>query len=391
MCSFVLVTTPALSQDLPSLAPAPVPVLAPAEPIQVPFGLLRSVSRPSGVSYPPLARIAGVQGVVVVEITVNPFGPFGRVVSCKAVDGPVALHAAAERIMQHWVFEPFMKDGRAVPVQARVNVPFRNQDLPPESKPPESIPTVLEIEVREKSHFSVQVDEGNLRAKVLEHLRSAGLTWVDPSAVDPARAFHLKVSVQTLQQSGEVYLQSVYTRFSKWSDKGLQKKEPGQFPQVGQTSHVMGQRGEEGFQNRLLDTVRRCLDDMTLPSWSTFVTPKIVEEIAKPAEGLSAKTVPEFVEFNFSQVRVKHQPPPPPYPAEAKALRVEGTVVLKIEIDPSGKPLFIEAMEGPPLLLISAIRYALGWEFEPARLNGVAQYARFNLTMPFRLRLKPIG
>jgi hypothetical protein len=55
-------------------------------------------------------------------------------------------------------------------------------------------------------------------------------------------------------------------------------------------------------------------------------------------------------------------------------------------IDPSGKPMFVEAMEGPPLLLISAIRYALGWEFEPARLNGVPLAARFRLTMPFHLR-----
>jgi len=43
-------------------------------------------------------------------------------------------------------------------------------------------------------------------------------------------------------------------------------------------------------------------------------------------------------------------------------------------------------VEGPAQLRQTAENYAMGWKFEPAMLNGVAQTARFKLTMPFRLR-----
>ena len=62
------------------------------------------------------------------------------------------------------------------------------------------------------------------------------------------------------------------------------------------------------------------------------------------------------------------------------------TVVIVLTIDPAGIPIQAEAQSGPPALLTTAIGYALNWEFEPARLNGVPQLARFKLTMPFRLR-----
>ena len=105
---------------------------------------------------------------------------------------------------------------------------------------------------------------------------------------------------------------------------------------------------------------------------------------APPAEPTEkAKGV---VDFDFSQIRVKRQPPAPPYPIAAKLARVQGTVVLDLIIDPQGEPILAEAREGPVPLLLTAIGYALDWRFEPARLNGVPQVARFRLTMPFRLR-----
>jgi TonB family protein len=92
------------------------------------------------------------------------------------------------------------------------------------------------------------------------------------------------------------------------------------------------------------------------------------------------------MDFEFSQIKIKLQPPVPPYPGVAKGMRVQGTVVLLLTIDPTGLPAYVEALEGPSELLLTAVQYALDWEFEPARLNGVAQYARFKLIMPFQLR-----
>jgi protein TonB len=92
------------------------------------------------------------------------------------------------------------------------------------------------------------------------------------------------------------------------------------------------------------------------------------------------------IDFDFSQVKIKYQPPAPPYPALAKIAKIQGTVVVEIVIGPDGVPTDAIAKEGPPQLRDYAASWAKTWRFEPAMLNGQPQYARFRLTMPFRLK-----
>lgn len=91
------------------------------------------------------------------------------------------------------------------------------------------------------------------------------------------------------------------------------------------------------------------------------------------------------IDFDFSQVRIKYQPPAPAYPPMAKMARIQGTVVVEITIGPDGLPASAVAKEGPAQLRQHAENYAMKWRFEPALLNGQPQYARFKLIMPFRL------
>jgi TonB family protein len=92
------------------------------------------------------------------------------------------------------------------------------------------------------------------------------------------------------------------------------------------------------------------------------------------------------VEMSFKQIRVKHQPEAPAYPADAKAARIQGTVVVVLVIDPQGKVQEAKAISGPEELRTCAVDYAKAWEFEPAMVKGKPVSARFKLTMPFRLR-----
>jgi protein TonB len=94
----------------------------------------------------------------------------------------------------------------------------------------------------------------------------------------------------------------------------------------------------------------------------------------------------KVMDFDFSQMKVKYQPPPPPYPPLAKIARIQGTVVVEIIVGTDGIPTSAHAIEGPPQLRTVAENYAMGWKFEPAMLNGAPQTARFKLTMPFKLR-----
>lgn len=92
------------------------------------------------------------------------------------------------------------------------------------------------------------------------------------------------------------------------------------------------------------------------------------------------------MEVDFSQVKVRYQPPVLQYPPLAKMAKIQGTVVVEITIKPDGTPNEAVAKEGPIQLRAAAEKYAMEWKFEPQRENGVAQYSRFRLNIVFRLR-----
>ena len=81
----------------------------------------RHVSR--GLPYPPEARMAGIEGYVVVEFTVN---PHGYVVNPRIVEGlgwgcdEVAMNA-----VKRFRFRPALRDGKAVSVELRETVYFK--------------------------------------------------------------------------------------------------------------------------------------------------------------------------------------------------------------------------------------------------------------------------
>ncbi|WP_243286164.1 M56 family metallopeptidase [Geothrix terrae] len=111
-----------------------------------------------------------------------------------------------------------------------------------------------------------------------------------------------------------------------------------------------------------------------LTTLSATTTPKPATRVSDP------------VEMDFKKIRVKHQPDAPAYPPEAKAQRIQGTVVVVVVIDAQGKVQDAKAISGPPELHACAVGYAKIWEFEPVKVKGKPVPARFKLTMPFRLR-----
>ena len=86
------------------------------------------------------------------------------------------------------------------------------------------------------------------------------------------------------------------------------------------------------------------------------------------------------------RIKVKYSPPAPPYPPLAKIAHIQGNVVVEIVVGPDGIPVSARAVEGPTQLRAMAEDYAMKWKFEPAMSNGVAQSARFKLTLNFKLK-----
>jgi periplasmic protein TonB len=74
------------------------------------------------VSYPPLARMARIQGSVVLQITVD---PMGRPSTVDVRSGPVQLQAEALRCAREWRFEPATQNGQPVSARFHLTIVFR--------------------------------------------------------------------------------------------------------------------------------------------------------------------------------------------------------------------------------------------------------------------------
>jgi protein TonB len=108
------------SPDIPRAAGKPPPA---EKPVRVSDGLKepRKVKNVAPV-YPALAQAAGIEGVVILELTI---GAEGKVIKAQVLKSQPLLDQAAIDAVMQWEYAPTVVDGRAVPVILAVTVPFR--------------------------------------------------------------------------------------------------------------------------------------------------------------------------------------------------------------------------------------------------------------------------
>jgi protein TonB len=108
------------------VAPPPAPP-AVAVPDQAPLRVGGVIKRPAKLRdvapmYPPLARAAHVEGIVIIEATI---GPDGRVQDARVLRPNPLLDAAALDAVRRWEFTPTLLNGIPVAVLMTVTVDFR--------------------------------------------------------------------------------------------------------------------------------------------------------------------------------------------------------------------------------------------------------------------------
>lgn len=75
----------------------------------------------------------------------------------------------------------------------------------------------------------------------------------------------------------------------------------------------------------------------------------------------------------------------PEYPAQAKAARMQGTVVLAAVIGKDGAVKDLHVVSGPPLLAQSAMTAVKQWRYKPYFLNGQATEVDTTINVNFKL------
>ncbi|MBK8792700.1 MAG: TonB family protein [Holophaga sp.] len=81
-----------------------------------------------------------------------------------------------------------------------------------------------------------------------------------------------------------------------------------------------------------------------MPTIPSTKGPSATMEILARAVSTEAPIAQGVAEFDFSRIKVAFQPKPPAYPVDAKAKRIQGTVVISITIDEQGMPQSVEAL-----------------------------------------------
>jgi len=79
----------------------------------------------------------------------------------------------------------------------------------------------------------------------------------------------------------------------------------------------------------------------------------------------------------------------PEYPQEARDQRIQGAVVLQIEISEAGDVKDARLISGHPLLAPPAIEAVKQWKYKPYLLNGEPVQVETRVTVDFRLDPKP--
>ncbi len=75
----------------------------------------------------------------------------------------------------------------------------------------------------------------------------------------------------------------------------------------------------------------------------------------------------------------------PKYPAMARAARIQGSIVLAVEIDKTGIPVGIQVVSGHPMLIQAAIDAVRQWRYKPYLLNGMPVDADTQVTVNFEM------
>ena len=87
-----------------------------------PAELEQFVTRKTTPVYPMIAKAAGVQGMVVLDVVVDSKGTLQKVT---IVNGSALLARAAEDALRQWRFNPYMVDGNPVEMESQIAMNFR--------------------------------------------------------------------------------------------------------------------------------------------------------------------------------------------------------------------------------------------------------------------------
>ncbi|HUA16874.1 MAG TPA: energy transducer TonB [Verrucomicrobiae bacterium] len=355
--------------------------------VQVPDSVIGGllVNRVSPM-YPPLARQARIQGSVVLKVTISKSGDVGNV---QLISGHPMLVPAAVDAVKQWKYQPYLLNGEPTEVETIVHVNFMLSDQPHTGMvgdmPGNPAPVVIEGALNDTT-----VPPGTVRVPeaVMRRMRVQSIDPIYPPGALQSRIQGLVVLKILIDKSGNVsgvelisghpllapaaiaaVKQWIYTPFlldgapypvltSGRINFALSAKDSLQ----GTATDGLLDVGPEGIIGGTQDgTVG------VVPPTPSGKLPQRIRISSRVAAGLLLTQVP------------------PDYPTEAQARHIQGTVVLKVNIDSEGNVVQVEPINGDPMLLDAAAAAVRQWKYRPYLLQGTPLVVETTVQVDFSL------
>ena len=314
--------------------------------------------------YPPLARQARIQGTVILRVIID---KEGNVSNLQLVSGHPMLAPAAIEAVKQWRYMPYELNGETVEVQTDVQVNFRLADNPagrgvPEALEPEGNPPAGTLGgviggVLSSTPTKMQLSGERVSEAVMRPLR---VRKVDPIYPGVAVQEHIQGTVVL-----DIRINSTGDVDEVMRTGGPPTLVPPAMEAVQQWKYTP--YGKDGKAIPVVSTVRL--------SFSLEENENGVVNEPEPSEDANPPriAVPQRVRVSSgvsSGLLVRKVAPL--YPADARDARVQGTVLLRANIDKQGNVSSLEVISGHPMLAPAAIEAVRQWKYRPYLLNGEA-------------------
>ena len=327
--------------------------------------------------YPPLARQARIQGTVILRVIID---KTGGIANLQLVSGHPMLAPAAIEAVKQWKYTPYELNGEVVEVDTTVQVNFKLADDPPNR----GVPYAPDPGTDLPSGASVGVVGGVLsstpsRGLEGERVSEATMRELRIQKIDP---IYPGVAVQSKIQ-GMVVLE---LRISSSGDvdqvvhrSGPLSLAPPAIEAVKQWKYTPYRK--DGQPVAVVSTVRLNFSLEESESAGKVSEPPASEETNLPRIAMPLRVrVSSGVSSGLLVKKV-----PPEYPPEARAANVQGTVVLRANIDKEGNVANLLLVSGDPILAPAAIEAVKQWKYKPYLLNGTAVEVETTIQVNFVL------
>jgi TonB family protein len=328
--------------------------------------------------YPPLARQAHIQGTVILNVAIS---KSGDVVKTSLFSGHPMLAPAAIRAVSQWKYKPYILNGEPVDVETTVKVNFALSARPPAqgiagdapgSPPDGSIPGLTS---------SAPLDSNGTSRQSPQLAAATLIKKVNPEYPPEARKERVE---------GEVVLRLILDKngdvIGVETISGHPLLIPAATAAVKQWKYAPYMFDGQPVGIRTIVRVNFSLSDDPPPGGEAEAIPGSIPA-GSPApqsdvsNGILSSSPPIKPRVSApTRVRVSQgvstglllRKVNPEYPPDALKTRIQGQVVLRVNIDKEGKVFRIEPVSGHELLIPAAMDAVRQWRYKPYLLNNQA-------------------